>query len=165
MILASFIKTEPKKTKAFKKKSKPTPLPPSIALDITETAMYESMDIEDPLDYTYPKPSPTSKQNPDAGVYSYIPAMSNGEGEGEGLYHMVGPNYEQSWQNAAPAPPPIPSRYNMVSNSNPPEPKNFYHLLEDPAEYNSSLLYEDPTLPMFRVSIIAIHALANSLRL
>lgn len=141
----SFIKNVPKKTPG-KRKSRSTPLPPPIALDITETAMYESLDMADALDYTYPKPSPTSKQGPDADVYAYIPItrVTGGSNGMEGAYHMVGPDHTQAIWSHNTGPPPIPAR----NNSNP----HFYHLLEDPD--NGSILYEDPTLPTFRVRIV-----------
>lgn len=109
--------------------------------------------MEGALDYTYPKPPPTTKQNPDSDVYAYIPTTRVVEGSNgmeNGLYHMVGPNHMQTtWSHNA-APPPIPLRNNMVSNGGP----HFYHLLEDPAD--TSLLYDDPTLPTFRVCSVRL---------
>jgi hypothetical protein len=124
--------------------------------------MYESMDIEDPLDYTYPQPSPTSKQHSEgAGMYTYIDTVDS---EGESLYHIVGPNYEQGY-DVAPEPPPVPSRNNTTTNgahvsNGGPLGSNFYHLLENPEDYNTSLLYEDPTLPTFRVSMFTYYSTA-----
>ena len=144
----SFIKNVPKKAKG-KRQSPPAPLP-TIALDITETAMYESLDNEDPFDYTYPKPSPTSKQHPDSSMYTYIPSHRDegATGRGEDLYHVVGPEHVQS-SSRDQAPPPVPLRNGSVNNGgNVIDSSGFYHLLEGG---NGSILYEDPTLPAFRV--------------
>ena len=163
----SFIKNVPQKSKGRKKKKKKSNVPSSIALDITETAMYEAMDTEHPVDYTYPEPSPTNYQNTDASFYTYIPTTtaighhdnggrsisSRGEGE-EDMYHVVGPNQMPPQSRL---PPPVPHRNNGQANSVQ-HNKNFYHYLEDPTSNNNnmSLLYEDPNLPAYQVSVNAL---------
>lgn len=143
--------------------SKPAP----ITLDITETAMYECLDVNDPLDYTYPMPSPTSKTNPDANTYAYIPTKrEDANGKGEGLYHAVGPKVVGngvsnggSRKMAAPvAPPPVPSRNGNGHEQQFSVANNFYHMLESAVGTvgDTSVHYEDPTLPKFRVGTIII---------
>ena len=146
-------KIEPKK-KGRGKKTKPAP----IALDITETAMYESLDVENPVDYTYPKPSPTSKMNPEAATayYTVIPTRQEGEGssgskEEEALYHAIGPDAAAGLRRGVGeirVPPPVPERNNTSSS----EPGGLYNLLEGAVGTLTSH-YEDPTKPTFQVNV------------
>lgn len=148
------MKNIPKKSKGKRKKdSKPAP----IALDITETAMYESLDTE-PLDYTYAHPSPTNSKE---DTYSYIPTKKEWEnGTVEANYHVSGPTGSK-----APLPPPVPTRNNTNSSINTNggvEADRFYHVLEG-AEGGDAVHYEDPTLPKFRVCVM--HAVIATMNL
>ncbi len=134
---------EPKKKGKGKKKKAA-----SIALDITETAMYESLDTDNPVN---PKPSLTSQSNPEVAnaYYTYIPSRREGgevcSGKEEELYHAIGPDSFGISRVVGGAPPPVPERNNTGTDS-----ANFYHLLEG-AVGNLSAQYEDPTSPNFQV--------------
>ena len=143
--------TEPKKKGKGKKRSRSKPAP--LALDITETAMYESLDVDNPVDYTYPKASPTSNVNPEAtsAYYTYITTRREGEessskGEEEDLYHAIGPDSVGMKRMIEAAPPPVPERNNTGTDTS-----SFYRMLEG-AVGDFSAHYEDPTKPKFQVS-------------
>lgn len=153
---ATFLNGKPKSTKHSKGRKKLGAKPEPITLDITETAMYETLDTDDP----YPKPSLTTKDVSDSSAYTYIPAKRDGggvTGKGESLYHVVGPNAIGNGKRAPIAPPPVPSRNgnghapSATSGSD----SSFYHMLEG-AMGNASVHYEDPTLPQFRVCVLIV---------
>lgn len=135
---ASFAKNASKKTKGNKKKSSHSSVPPPIALDITETAMYESLDNNGhPSDYTYPQPSPTINPYSNTSAYSYITTNREGtQGNGgmDGMYHVLGADLTRTPQyDTREGPPPLPSRKDEGQEASP-----FYHLLEE------ETVYEDP---------------------
>ncbi len=121
-----------------KPKSKP-PLP--SPLENTESAAYETLDTTNPLDYTYPRPSPTDNSTSDQNSYSYA-SIPQDEGaspmQGGAQYHAQGPAVGQKKRAKLVTPPPIPSRDG-----------NLYNVLGE----DESAQYEDPTLPKFRVCI------------
>ena len=111
--------------------------------------MYETLDADNPADYTFPEPSPVSKCSQDANGYAYIPTKA-GE-DTEALYHAVGPNVFGSGVGSGTStavPPPVPSRN---GNGYIPLGSNGLHHLLGSAVGDVAVHYEDPTLPQFRV--------------
>ena len=124
--------------------------------------MYESPS-EEPVDYSYSTSSHTILAD-SSNTYTFIPdPCSNGDAgrspeitcssDDVALYHAVGPNIKDCVTDSASngrtipplLPPPVPMR-------NGKEHVGFWHMLEGAPE-DSSVLYEDPTLPKFRVRV------------
>ena len=148
-------------------------LPP---IDASNSGVYESLDAEYngiPLDYTYPTPSPTAKYDPEKDTaYSYIP--NNGSSrvpslkkvepkESEksknpkNIYHSIGPDVVQHYEfeNTNGVAGGAAISKGAVSGSN--GTNHGYHYLTAESDIgdfgNGVVVYEDPTLPRFRVSI------------
>ena len=158
---SSFLLRQKNKVFNNDKSLKNTHKPPPIPLDGHRvlSSTYESLDNGDPLDYTYPQPSPTTVSGSSPSHYTYI--MNNPEvasqtfiSDEDTLYHAVGPNTKQwtttinpgSRSTSPPQPPPVPLRNGIRRG-------NFYNVMKMEEE-NSSVQYEDPTLPKFRVRLI-----------
>ena len=135
---------------------KPPPIP--IYSSDVINATYESLDNGDPVDYTYPKASPTNLTNSSSNTYTYIPISFGKDKFGRSeisdedtLYHAVGPNV-RGWTRtdvpgigSTPLPtfsPPVLSRNDGY--------EGLYYMLDGELK-NLSVHYEDPTLPKFRV--------------
>ena len=157
--------------------------PPPIDTSNGGIAVYESLDAEYngvPLDYTYPTPSPTAKYDPENDtVYTYIPSSKagsnpslNGVGKIEpmvnnahpqrNIYHSIGPDTIQHYEfdsngiggggggNLANGVGDNLHNYHMLGTKG-----YYFDQNEGPA------VYEDPTLPKFRVSQGCITTLAS----
>ena len=145
--------------------------PPPIDTSNGGIAVYESLDTEYngvPLDYTYPTPSPTVKYDPENDtVYTYIPnkagsnpslngkiepTVNNVNGIQRNIYHSIGPDTIQHYEfdsNGGAGGNGNIAAVNGGGNHN-------YHMLEGEGIFaddaNGPVVYEDPTLPKFRVS-------------
>ena len=144
-------------------------LPP---IDATNSAVYESLDAQFndiPLDYTYPTPSPTSKQDHGSeSTYAYIPHNGssvpsvNGKlettaanGNQHNIYHSIGPDVVQHYEfdsNGGATGSSVIHKAAAVSG--PTSIINSSHYQNTSDEFGGqSVVYEDPTLPRFRVSV------------
>lgn len=114
------------------------------------TATYEILDTGDSLDYTYPKPYNPRPGNAEVGR-SAETTFSSDEDK---VYHAVGPyvgvtNNTMNRSTLPPLhPPPVPARNGTGHEV-------IYHVLEEVLE-ESAMLYEEPTLPKFRVKLIVM---------
>ena len=149
--------------------------PPPIDTSNGGIAVYESLDTEYngiPLDYTYPTPSPTAKYDPENDtVYTYIPnkggsnpslngkiePMVNNDviGMQRNIYHSIGPDTIQHYEfdsNGAGGNRSVTANGGASHN---------YHMLDSKAGTgdftNGPVVYEDPTLPKFRVRLTDSH--------
>ena len=159
------------------KKSPRAAKPPPIDTSNGGIAVYESLDTEYngvPLDYTYPTPSPTAKYDPENDtVYTYIPTNNKGSLAGSNpslngggrkieptvnnsngipqrnIYHSIGPDTIQHYEfdsNGVGSGVLGAFAGGGVGDS----PHN-YHMPGDFDQTEGPAVYEDPTLPKFRV--------------
>lgn len=160
--------------------------PPPIDTSNGGIAVYESLDAEYngiPLDYTYPTPSPTVKYDPENDtVYTYIPNNKAGMGGSNpslnggkiepmvnisngipqrNIYHSIGPDTIQHYEFdsngiGGGAAGGGGNLANGVGDN-----LHNYHLLDAKGDFDQtgggSVVYEDPTLPKFRVRLGYLH--------
>ena len=158
--------------------------PPPIDTSNGGIAVYESLDAEYngiPLDYTYPTPSPTVKYDPENDtVYTYIPnnkaslggsnpslnggkiepMVNNSNGIPQrNIYHSIGPDTIQHYEfdsNGG-----VGGCGGNLANGVGDNLHN-YHMLDTKGDFDQTgggpVVYEDPTLPKFRVRLGYLHA-------
>ena len=135
--------------------------------------MYESLDVVEyndiPLDYTYPTPSPTAKYDPERETaYTYIPndgstvpslnektdptLKSNGvNGNSRNIYHSIGPDALQHYEFENPNGHTAGGGGGHVIRKGSEVGHDHHYLNTQFGNSSGVVVYEDPTLPKFRV--------------